>query len=55
MEFVLVDSHQSQIAKCVYVICILAYLHNVIEINVQATGLFTLHSNIIVNNRHKFP
>ena len=47
MGFVLVDSNQSLIAKCVYVICIVAYSHiNITEINIRATGLFTLHSNL---------
>jgi len=51
MGFVLVDSNQSQIVKGVYVICIFAYSHNIMEINIRATGLFTSHSNNIVNKR----
>ena len=51
MGFVLVDSNQSQIVKCVYIICIFAYSHNIIKINILATGLFTSHSNNIVNKQ----
>jgi len=50
MGYVLVDLNQSLIAKCVYLICIVAYSHNITEINIRATGLFTSHSNNIVNN-----
>jgi len=53
MAFVLVDSQPITDRKCVCVICIFAYLHNIIEINIRATSLFTLNSNN-GNKTHKF-